>query len=361
MNLRIIILSIVVMTIPVSVNAQTARNPLNHEPANVTLKKQISSWKLSDEIFYRADGKQFEKRCFNYDENGKAVSEVSFSWSISDNTWRETSKRTNYYTDNKETVITSTLNFSSPQNTSKVEIVYDTKKKPVYSLTYYWNSDADDWFVNPFLKCEWEYDGMEKMIAYRKQYMNQKTNKWNDFDARILYAYDEAGALTDEVYQSWNPEQSTWINRGKYTYSNNGEQQKVATSFIFVSDKWLLDGKTIYSYDEEGKLARSDYFSNNTDNSRNAYSLYTYSDGVKAPVSVESKDIAVYPNPAVSSFELVVPEEYLGKVMYLFDASGNQVKSNVINNPTTRIDVANLSNGIYFLKIGDASKTIFIN
>ena len=360
MNIRISLLSIVAMTISMLASAQTARNPLNHEPANVTLQKRLSSWKLSDEIFYRADGTPFDKRSFNYNEDGRITSEVLFRLNAGDNTWYETSKREYAFAGDKETVITTTTNSASRQNASKVETVYNTERKPLYSCTYSWNNDAADWSVYPYLRCEWEYNNKEQVIACRKQHINPKTNKWNDFDAHILYAYDEKGTLTEEIYQSWNPEQSSWVNKGRYTYSNNGEQQKTATSCIFVSDRWMTDGKTIYTYDTEGKLTRSDFYGNNPNNTPNAYSLCSYSENAKAPISVETSDIKVYPNPVISSFEITVPEEYFGKTMYLFDAFGIQVKSQIINNQTTQIDVSPLTSGIHILKIGNVSKTLII-
>ena len=362
MNLKINFLSIIFMTISMSVfvNAQTARNPLNHEPAYVTLQKRISSWKLSDETFFQADGTPIDKRSFNYNEAGRVISDVSFSRNVSDNSWRETTTHEYFYADKKETVITSTMGFSNLQNTSKVETMYDAAKKPAYSLTYNWNHDADNWSVTPFLRCEWIYNDNEQVITYQKQFMNPNTNQWDDFNVRILYSYDEKGALTDEIYQSWNPAQSAWIDKGRYTYSNSGEQQKIATSLIYVSDKWLVDGKTVYSYDTEGKLVRCDFYADNTGNTLNAYSLCSYSENAEVPVLVDANEIQVYPNPAVSSFILAVPEAYTGKTMYLFDSYGKQAKSMVINNQETQISVDGLSGGAYILKIGDITKKVLI-
>ena len=353
MNLKFRLLSILMLTIPLYITAQTARNPLNFEPARVSLQKQISSWKMAEEIFYHADGKPFEKRSYQYDEHGRTAAELTLRWSEMDKTWLSKMQYEYEYKDNQVSV----LEKSGSQYTSKTETVTDTKGKPARSVTFTWNRDIDDWSINPYLRCEWVYDPNGHLTTILKQYM---THNRQTFDARILYSYNEAGALNEELFQKWNPDNEQWENKGRYTYSNDGDHKKVATSYIYALDKWLFDGKTVYLYDAEGKITRCEYFKKNTDESFDAYSVINYSESACIPEVAESPEINIYPNPAVTSFELSVPSDYLGKIMYMFDGFGKQVKTVPIYNQKTQIDVSALPSGVYLIKIGDIPKRVII-
>jgi hypothetical protein len=355
MNLKISLLSVVIMTLPVCLQAQTARNPLNFEPAQVTLQQRLSSWKLSEENFYCADGTAFDKRTYLYDENGRKTADVTLRRDESDGGWRNTMLCEYRYDGEKEVVTVK----ADRQSASKTEITSDAEGKPVSSLTYQWNDLAEDWAATPTLRCEWAYkNGLA--TACLKQHKNRETGDWNTSDARILYFYGETGALTEELYQSWNPEANQWTDCGKYTYINMGERQKTAASYINASGNWVSDGKTVYLYDEEGKIIRCDYYKKDTDEAYNAYSINTYSELAGIPKTIEANEVSVYPNPAVSSFELTVSSELTGNTAYLFDLSGEQVKSVPVSNLQTQIIVNGLPSGVYMLKIADISKRVII-
>lgn len=356
MNLKISLLSVVIMSLPLCSQAQTARNPLNFEPAQMALQKRISSWKLSEEIFYRTDGTPFDKRSFLYDENGQKTAEITLRWNKVDKTWHNTEQCEYLFETNREILI----NKSGEQYITKTEIVSDAEGKPAYSLTYQWNNLADDWSNQPYLRCEWMYDGNGRVTTYQKQHKNRETNEWYTFNIRILYSYDKNGFLMEELFQAWNYGTDQWTNRGKYNYLKISEQQKTAYSYIYASDSWVSDGKTVYFYDENAKITRCDYYKNEADQTPNAYSINTYSEIAPLRVITESSAIKVFPNPVVSSFEMTIPNEYVGKTMHLFDAWGKPVKTIPITKTTTQTDVSGLSNGIYLLKIGGSTQKIII-
>ena len=356
MNLKISLFAIVLMSLPVGFHAQTARNPLNFELAQVPLQTHHSSWKLSEEIFYRADGTPFDKRSFNYDENGRKTADLTLRWNKADATWLQT-QQCDYRLEKGKEV---SISMSGTQNVSRTEIVSDTEGKPLYALTYQWDTSSDDWSTRPCQRSEWAYNRDGHVTTCLKQHLNNETKSWNDFDARILYAYDEAGALTEELYQSRNAETGQWINGGKYQYINVGERQKVASSFVFASGQWVSDGKTVYLYDGEGKLTRCEYYLNDTDKSLNVYSINTYTEPFCLPETIGAEDVGVYPNPVVSSFELTVPGSFVGKTLYIYDVSGKQVRTLPIQNQRTQVDASQLSSGAYILKIGDLTKKIIL-
>ena len=359
MNFKVSLLSVVILAISVCAVAQTARNPLNHESARVLLQKGNSSWKLSDETFYRTDGTQFDKIVYVYDENGRQISELSQRWNGSEGLWENTSKSDYDFLDGKKITISS-VNKSGWQNSTKTEIIFNAEGKQIYSLTYTWNNLNDDWSVDPSLRCEWTYDENGYVTEYYKRRINNNTNEWDEYDARILYLYDNEGVINEELFQYWNMESKEWIDVGRYTYTKENEKN-IAISYFNASGKWVSDGKTIYFYDQEGKLVRSEYCSNNSNSSMRAYSLFTYSENIGSrSLLAETENINVYPNPVVSSFELIVPDALVGNNAYMFDVFGKQVKSFIVNSVKMQVDVSGLTGGVYVLNISDKTKRLIV-
>ena len=357
MNIKISLLSVAFLAMSVYAGAQSARNPLNQEPMRISIKKNPSSWKLTDEIFYSTDGIPFDKRIVNYDVNGQKISETNQRWSVKNKSWQNTTKCDFINDDNKYIEISSDANMSGWQSKTKTETVYNPDGKPDYSLSYSWNKEIDDWSVTPSLKCEWVYDNNGRAVEYTKQRWNKEVYEWNAPHARITYLYDPAGEVSEELYSSWSAKNNSWIDEGKYIYSAGDKNQKNAKSYIYVSGKWTPDGEVIYTYDEDGKVSRGDYFGRE---SLSAYSLYTYSENAKCEVIPETKVINIYPNPVVSSFELTVPESFAGKSASIFDAWGKQVRSVIINNEKMQVNVTGLTGGIYVLRIDEYAEKLVI-
>ena len=360
MKIKISLLSVVMLTMSVCAAAQTARNPLNHEPARVMLKKNPSSWKLTDETFYRADGTQFDKRSLTYDANGRLVEEITVSRSKSDESLQKTFKCDYFYNENKTIAISAEKNMTGWQNISKVESISYNAGKSAYSLTYSWDNDNEDWKVDPSVKCTWVYDENGRASEYVKQTWNKEKNDWNEPYARIIYSYDGDGEVSEEVYQFLNTERNSWTDRGKYAYDKGDKNQKIALSYFYASEKWVTDGKAIYSYDEDGKIARGDFYGNNTDGVLNAYCIYSYTENSSCEVITEAEDIIIYPNPAVTTFELTVPSSLVGKSANIFDVWGKQVKSVIVSNEKIQVDVSGLTEGVYVVYVGEKTKKLVI-
>ena len=359
MNFKLSLLSVIMLAVSVCVVAQTARNPLNHEPARILLKKGNSSWKLSDETFYRTNGAQFNKISYVYDENGKVVSDITQQWDANGGSWENISKSEYVSMDNKKITISSVYK-AGWQNATKTEDVLNAEGKQLYSLTYSWSDLNNDWSVDPSLKCEWIYDESGRVTEYLKRRMNNNTNEWNDYFARILYSYDNNGDINEELFQYRDDKNKSWIDGGKYTYTKENEKN-TAVSYFHVPDKWVFDGKTVYLYDQEGKIVRSEYYGNDSSESMRAYSLFAYSESIGSrSVLAETEDINVYPNPVISSFELTVPDELIGNTASLFDVFGKQVKSFVVNSGKMQVDVSGLTGGVYILNISDKTKRLII-
>jgi len=69
---------------------------------------------------------------------------------------------------------------------------------------------------------------------------------------------------------------------------------------------------------------------------------------------INSSAIKVYPNPTKESFNIEVDPNVVGSNYFIYDQLGKFVQNGVINNPSQRINVAELSKGIYNLKIDNS-------
>ena len=359
MRLKVSLLSVAMMAVVLSVSAQSARNPLNHKPACVTLQKGTSAKKASDITLYLANEAPYDKHSLTYNEKGKVVTDLTRKWKA--DSWQNVSKEDYVYENNKMTEVSSIWREAGWEYFSKTENYYNADGKKSYSLRYLWDSDSEDWSIAPVVKSEWFYDEDKRVVEYQEQHVNPKTGTWNDCDVRILYSYDKDGNLCEELYRSMNPGSGLWIDGGKCTYSTNESGQYVVMSYSILAGDWFFDGKTVYTYDKEGNIVRSEYYGNKENEPFNAYCVYTYSDDfgfVEEEISIE--DINIYPNPVVSYFELTVPEIYVGNTAFIFDLSGQPVKTIVVNADKMQVDVSGFTKGIYFLKINETTKRFVI-
>jgi PQQ-dependent dehydrogenase (s-GDH family) len=78
----------------------------------------------------------------------------------------------------------------------------------------------------------------------------------------------------------------------------------------------------------------------------------------KLPADVKDKSTDVYPNPASSYFIVYNYGSEAGRTIEMMDLSGKIVKRQVITSQATRIEVTDMVNGLYILKIADAKGKI---
>ena len=77
-------------------------------------------------------------------------------------------------------------------------------------------------------------------------------------------------------------------------------------------------------------------------------------------VIADNEKISVYPNPAVASFELTVPETLTGEQAYIFDISGKPVRNFTVGDIKTTVSTAGMTSGIYFVKVGNNTEKIVV-
>ena len=343
-------------------SAQSARNPLNLEGISIRIQNGLSGKELQSMTFFRPDGTPFDRTVFKHGEDGKMMAEVNQTYDKKLGAWNDMTKNDFTYRNGMKSVISASLSEYATDALWMDETNYDALGRKSSIFYYSWKGSIDAQKREPYMKGEWKYDEKGYMTEFLTTNRVERATTWDYPVKRILYAYDAKGRLTEEVMQAWYKESAEWKNQGKYTYVyNDNTGEVVAFSWYAYGDEWKNDCKIVCSYDDDGDMIRCDYYdSDQPEAPLNAYCTYAYTK-VFPEVAAADSEISVYPNPAVSYFELVVPEKYLGKTAFLYDTSGRQTKAVVINNATMQVDVSGLAKGFYFLKVDAYTKKIRIN
>lgn len=361
MNLKTNLLLLLMAFCIVGVQGQSFRNPLNNEPGSLKLTKGISSKILTNKTFYQSDSMQFDRYEYEYYDDGELKSELFRTWDKENNAWQDFTRESYVYEEQKVVMISEIWKATEWENVSKTEQTLDESGQKQYSLSYSWDPLSDSWGNLSKSKDEWTYN--ENGLKKERQTIlwNEETGAYDGLYIRILYTYDEKDRLSEEMIQAWDRKDSKWYETGKYVHSYDEENnQVISKSYVYSGGNWMTDGRIECAYDDEGDLNLCEYYGINANRPLDAYCVYEYSDKTGTLHIAESEEINVYPNPAISFFELSVSETLVGKEAYLFDVSGKQVKTIVLNEQKIRIDTSGLPVGIYFVKAGPETKKIIL-
>lgn len=340
-----------------------SHNTLNERPANVKVCRSTSPKKLKEMIFYKADGTSHQRFNYEYDAAGIKISESEQKWDRSANAWKDYQKKTyTYNSDNKLTESISEYHTADGWiNLSKKTPVYSADGIATKELCYYWNTANNEWDAAT-IKNTYTFDENGYVTEFLAQHKEASAEEWNTFNEKITYTRNPAGQVTEELLQYFNKETGEWNNSFKYVYEYESTEHKMtALVYKWTNNQWSEYNKTICSYDKDGDLERADYYRSFDDSSLDAYCIYTYttsSSGETGTAEIISEAITIYPNPATSYINIKTTPAFLRKTAYLYDTTGKLVNTVLIDNNIVRMDIASLSNGIYYIKIENQTNKI---
>ena len=83
--------------------------------------------------------------------------------------------------------------------------------------------------------------------------------------------------------------------------------------------------------------------------------FYNWANGITSVNSINENntDFSVYPNPATNNLKFTMNNLQLGDDIQILDITGKVCKSNILVRGNA-VDISDLQNGIYFIKIGDS-------
>jgi hypothetical protein len=65
--------------------------------------------------------------------------------------------------------------------------------------------------------------------------------------------------------------------------------------------------------------------------------------------------LSIFPNPAMENLTVEIPNELIGEDVIIYDVAGREIYRSTTTNTINLINVAELSSGSYFLRVGDLS------
>jgi len=143
------------------------------------------------------------------------------------------------------------------------------------------------------------------------------------------------------------------------TFNENGDvsENSIIPYFSTCFKFYNYGRKENYYYDENNKLIASKVFDRDSLDNWNIYVSKYYKYNSTNIHAVEKSEVKLYPNPALSELLLNNGQELI-KEIALYDVMGKKVRYLTVNAFSTIIDVSDLPNGIYVVKINTASDVL---
>lgn len=321
---------------------------------------------------------------YSYNSNNKVTQDTYEDWNPETNAV-DYKGRTNYgYTDNRITLIEGQeWKNSNWVNEYKITVTYNSNNLPNELIEFEWigsqwvneerttytynangkiiSSVFEEWLGSQWVNSEktvYTYNINNKLITDRGADWDDFNGNWAQNGDKTEYEWDATGNKTQDI-DYYRYDGNNYQYKDEYTYDTT----KLMSSFAHP-----FKDKTGFDYFEEGgfpyvnKLLSENSFSyNSITNSFEISSRTTYNYNNAITLSTDSfkKEVAtitVYPNPT-SDYINIHSESNTGiDTIIVTDLSGKKVLE---QNKTSRVDVQNLSKGIYLLQIsvGDNKET----
>lgn len=340
-----------------------------------------STWQNSDKIEY------------SYEASGNVVEEIEFFWQTSESQWMEANKISYSYNTNNKVVVVLNEEFDSNtdsfKESSRTNNTYNSNGYLTQFLDQDWSGSA--WensyktdltyngnLVSGGLSYEWVDNNWSKVENVTIVYNDNETIKsfalatwdgtgWVD-ESGINFSYDGGDNLLSKVRYAWNGSAFEDDSKTEYTYDTNGNiiSEK---EFDFDNGNFELDSEETATYDTSELM--SDYIHPYKDKSGIDYLTdpfglinkilnttatgsdritYNYNETTASITEFGSIVFSVYPNP-VSSFVKVDDSTFSIRNMTIFNLIGQKLLSTTEN----KLNIENLDNGVYLLKVETAS------
>jgi hypothetical protein len=294
-------------------NASQTNNSIN--PDGTTNQMVIQSWIGGIWV-------DFLRTTYTYNASKQVLTEVTEMLILIPSTTKQTNTYTGGY-------LTSSLS----QNWNGLS--WEDKSKSTY------NNDSDG---NPTLEVVQTWDGIQWNNSQQttstynasKKISTEVTDDWTAGNwvphFKESYSYDGSGYLANDLSQLWDPGLPGWKNDNQSVFENNSNGTAARITF----QDW-----------SGGVWVNSDRFT------------YTYG----TPTSVEElsseKNFIIYPNPAHNVITIKANIKVPGSIYSITDQTGKMLLKGKLLGETTSIDITQLTNGVYFVIIGEKSQYTF--
>ena len=330
---------------------------------------------------------------FEYDSNKNLTKEVEFYWDSSTSTWIKSSESTYTYPNNNKVFLEYYNSYSGGSLTqeNRTANYYDTNGN-LYQIKD-WENNGGNWIVQYVFDIAYvngkissaiskEWDGALAEYFYGDDSSNitltynangkvsiSKSDSWEVDEwvtsDRTVYTYDANDRITVEDGQTWDG--ANWVTdyKSEYTYDTNGNA--VIEKDSYLDDNVLIEGdeETItfdtsklmsnYAHPFRDKTGIDFIFSADgifnkilQRSSTNYRTTYNYNEATAGTRDFSLVNFAIYPNPATSVLH-IDNSNFTIKNVEVYNVLGKKI----ITSNKNQLNIENLVNGVYVLKIQD--------
>jgi hypothetical protein len=146
--------------------------------------------------------------------------------------------------------------------------------------------------------------------------------------------YNDKGLFTGFTFFDWSPETNDWFGEYKISiyYSSSGyTNSEINFLWDIIAADWKIDYKKF-----------------------NFFSMVDITD--TDPLIIQSDEISIYPNPAGTFLNISLPDKSSGISSYqIYSLTGKFISSGRLDEHSTLINVSELQNGMYIIRVGEGS------
>jgi hypothetical protein len=188
---------------------------------------------------------------FEYNENNQLINKISSYWDLSEQSWVNSTKITNFYNGEKliiESIYYIWNNFDFTWiNDLKVITSYDNNGNDTFITIVSWDTVNNDWRETAAIQKQ--YDIYSNLSSNIKYYQNNNSDEWINY-SKTDFKYVE-GMKIELVYSLWDFSMNKWNARTKSTYDyDNFKNIVLETSTVFdtISYEWVNSSRTTHLY-----------------------------------------------------------------------------------------------------------------
>jgi hypothetical protein len=341
---------------------------------------------MTEMVFYYWYGSEWEitdgyKTIYTYDNNGNITEEISQYWDYSTNDWMNDWRETTTYDNNgniTEEMGQEWIN-DAWVNDWKDTYTLNGNGVPTSLLVSTWVNDA--WVIEgQYIDVVWHNWQKEQIQSYVYQYFyndvwinaERLTASYSGDNYVEVYEYwsgsvweneyrdSYTASATEEVwtYEYW--ENGEWVYGDRYTdtYDDHGNWTGYTYEY-WENGEWQIDygDMAAHTYNNDGDLIETiqkywDYELEEYVNSgRYVYSNFQYFEsGITDRNSLEN--VTIFPNPVSSSIHIQIDDPEIDFYrLDIMNLAGQTIYSNSYSNLSSSINVENLEQGLYILRI----------
>lgn len=338
-------------------------------------RNDLNDWLLTNQYKYE----------YQYNEQGKIIIWLESKWDIPSAAWIQSSR--SLYTYNDQGYLINELLFYGTNTWASSRTDYENDERGNVLLVINYTRSNGAWAESS--KYEYAYDAQDNQTVSAWYNWDNALKTWNGM-SKTEEAFNEKGNTILFISYHWDVNNISWVPANKNeTQLSNGGNQKISTGFIWniQTQGWEYDWKNEEQYDQYGNLEfyasydwnmasnqweaiyrnQYDYSYNNEGgivmfvfspwSSTQTYpfiyekTFFYYPSKTSKALTGILPQLKIYPNP-VTDYLFISGAEHHG--FSIVDSKG-KIWMNFINRQGV-VDVKELPDGIYFIRIAEGSK-----